>query len=155
MLMQINLLNGVEPWQAPLLVMAVMVAPISVAWLFHWLRTATKPDDQRRLEVPEDTPSPSPRWISRAGWDRARTISLALLTGLILVFFTQALGPTGADKLATVASAVSAMVGVFLTFQSYLDHRKNENGQKAKDFETANETSRVEMSALERDPTSR
>lgn len=113
-LMQILWLKGLEPWEVPLLVMAVILAPISAAWLFGWLK-----------EVNGHGPPPEPNtsWISRIDWERVRTAALALLTGLIFVFFTQVIGPTGADKLATVASAVSAMVGVFLTLQSYLDHR--------------------------------
>jgi TRAP-type C4-dicarboxylate transport system permease large subunit len=97
----------IEPWQVPVLVMAGIAAPVWIVGLV------------RKQNVLESPPTSAPPLDPRR--ERMRTTALALLTALILVIFVWALGASTADKLATVASAVTAIVGVSLTLQSNME----------------------------------
>ncbi|RKR85848.1 hypothetical protein BDK92_0058 [Micromonospora pisi] len=85
----------VEPWQAPILVMAGIIV---AEFLFG---TALR------------------RWGDAVVSRWLRTVALAGLTVLVLVVGIAALGPDLADQLASVAAAVATLVGLWLTYRSH------------------------------------
>jgi hypothetical protein len=124
----------VEPWQVPVMVMAILAGPV---WLYYWAQGHFTPHKSlaedgvpqggasgnslpegsggTRHESPPGTRSPARGW--------ARTAALGALTLLLVGIFTVALGPTTVDRVVTGATAVTTLVAAHLTLQSLLSQR--------------------------------
>ncbi len=105
----------IEPWQVPIIVMAVLAALTSVSWLISG-KIGVRRDGGR---------------LARAAavvHDYARTSSLAVPTVALGALALGFAGPDTLNRVIQVLTAVTAVIGAVVTVRTFQDERAARQG---------------------------
>ena len=108
-----------EPWEIPIMVTALLVAPALVVWLVRLVRNAGK----KGTKEATGTAAP-PAGLKPERRAQLRTTGLAVLTVTLILFLFAAAGSQAAGVFTSVASGVSSLVSAVLTVQSFYEQKK-------------------------------
>jgi hypothetical protein len=112
----------IEPWQVPILVMAVLALPLSLQSLVRWVRSNSpgSSGDPEQADPLPPGPARTARLERNARRERRRATLYATVAVVLIGLFILALGSEAASILTSVASAVSTLVSAVMAVQSYL-----------------------------------
>ena len=112
---------AIEPWEIPILAMAVIAGPTSVFWAVRWFRSrssALDADPANSGQEPNGKHARSDSVRNRTALERRRALIFAALTTVLLVIFVIILGEEAANTLIAAATAVTALVSAVLAVHS-------------------------------------
>ena len=133
---------SIEPWQIPILVMALIAGPAATYWALQWLyrryiapptppSTSETRDGADLIPAPAPAPAPAPGSGSSARGSRdevGRALVFAVLTVALVVMFFAALGEEVTNTLTVATTAVTALVPLVLGVHSVVLVWMNRHG---------------------------
>lgn len=122
---------SIEPWQIPILAMAVIAGPTSIFWAVRWFRSRSSALDAAPVNSSQEPNSEHARSDSvrnrtalevrnrtATALEKRRALIFAVLTTILLVIFVIILGEEAANTLIAAATVVTALVSAVLTVHS-------------------------------------